>query len=143
MRKVLTNEIFCDLMGILHFSKGRKTMERSDYIVNILVTAGFKTSLKGFPQLCAVLGIYIDSKSATLDSIYGRVSVEFCCTKSSVEKNIRRLFESADACAVIGRLYGMTFADAGNKEIIAMLANYVMLQHDCYIIKDNAVVASA
>lgn len=105
-------------------------MERHDFIVDTLVRNGFRTSLKGFDQFCKCLEFYSDERNATIGSIYGKVALECNCTKSSVEKNLRRLFVSSDACAAIGKLFGMKFADTGNKEIVAMFSNYIALKYD-------------
>lgn len=108
-------------------------MKRRDFIVETLVRNGFRTSLKGFYQFCRCVEIFSDDRTATIESIYRQVALDFDCTKSSVEKNLRRLFESSDACKAIGRLFGMSFADTGNKEIVAMFSNYVDLQRDMYM----------
>lgn len=109
-------------------------MERRDFIVGTLVKTGFRTSLKGFYQFCKCVELYSDDRTATIESIYKKVADDFNCTKSSVEKNLRRLFTSSDACSAIGRLFGMDFPEAGNKEIVAMFSNYVALQHDSYAV---------
>ncbi len=107
-------------------------MERHDFIVGTLVKTGFRASLKGFDQFCECVELYSDDRMATIDSIYARVAEEFNCTKSSVEKNLRRLFSSSDACSAIGKLFGMNFTDASNKEIVATFSNYVALNRASY-----------
>lgn len=113
-------------------------MERRDYIVNILVRSGFRTSLKGFAQFCKCIELYADDRCATMTEIYSRVACDFRCSKSSVEKNLRRLFIGADASAVIGRLFGTQFTDASVKEIVALFCNYVELNRDNYSSKTTA-----
>lgn len=108
-------------------------MKRRDFIVSTLVRSGFRSSLKGFKQFCRCVELYSDDHTATIESIYLRVAKDSNCTKSSVEKNLRRLFESSDARRAIGRLFGMDFTDTGNKEIVATFSNYVELQRDNYI----------
>lgn len=108
-------------------------MKRHDFIVATMVKTGFRTSLKGFDQFCTCVEMYSDDPSATIESIYKRIAADSKCTKSSVEKNLRRLCESSCASSAIGRLFGMEFADTGNKEIVSMFSNYVALQRDCYI----------
>lgn len=103
---------------------------RHSFIVATLVRSGFRASLKGFDQFCACVELYADNLNSTMDDIYSVVAVDFRCTKSAVEKNLRRLFEVADACNVLGSLYGFDFSQAGNKEIVAMFAKYVML---CFV----------
>lgn len=107
-------------------------MKRHDFIVVTMVRTGFRTSLKGFDQFCMCVELYADDPTATLASIYKRVATDCKCTESSVEKNLRRLFESSDATAAIGKLFGMNFSDTGNKEIVSMFSNYVSLRRDCY-----------
>lgn len=108
-------------------------MERYDFIVGTMVRSGFRTSLKGFKQFCMCVELYSDNPTATIESVYERVAQKFTCTKSSVEKNLRRLFESSDASSAIGRLFDIEFADTGNKEIVSMFSNYVALQRDRYV----------
>lgn len=108
-------------------------MKRRDFIVVTMVRTGFRTSLKGFEQFCMCVEMYADDPTATIGSIYKRVAVRTNCTESSVEKNLRRLFESSDAQRAIGRLFGMEFCDTGNKEIVSMFGNYVTLQRDMYV----------
>ena len=112
-------------------------MERRDYIINILVRSGFRTSLKGFSQFCKCLELYADNRSKTMTEIYSLVASEFCCSNSSVEKNLRRLFIGADASAVIGKLFGAEFADASVKEIVALFCSYIELNRDSYANKDG------
>lgn len=107
-------------------------MERKEYIISTLVKNGFRSALKGFDQFCECVELYLDDRTVTIESIYARTADKFRCTKSSVEKNLRRLFTSSDACSIMGRLYGMDFPDAGNKEIVAVFSNYVALHRDCY-----------
>ena len=107
-------------------------MERRDFIICTLIRAGFRSSLKGFNQFCRCVELYSDDRSSTIEEIYARIACEYGCTKSSVEKNIRRLFESSDAEGVIGRLFEMDFTESGNKIIIATFANYVELQRKYY-----------
>ena len=107
-------------------------MKRREFIVGILVKSGFRTSLKGFDQFCYCVELYSDDRTATIESIYKKAAVKFRCTKSSVEKNLRRLFDTSDAGAALGELFGMKFTDTGNKEIVAMFSNYVDLRRDCY-----------
>lgn len=107
-------------------------MGRKEYIVSTLVKNGFRSALKGFAQFCECVELYLDDHTVTIESIYARTADKFNCTKSSVEKNLRRLFESSDACSVIGRLYGIDFPDAGNKEIVAVFSNYVSLNREKY-----------
>lgn len=109
-------------------------MNRRDFIVNTLVKAGFRTSLKGFSQFCECVETYIESRSHTVENIYSRVASRYRCTKSSVEKNLSRLFECSDATDAIGRLFGISIADCGNKELISVFANYIMLCRDRYVI---------
>lgn len=117
-------------------------MERRDYIVNILVRTGFRASLKGFEQFCKCLEMYADDRSATMSDIYDRVANEFRCSKSSVEKNLRRLFIGADASSVIGKLFGAKVSDASVKEIVALFGNYIELNRDYYDSKNDADRAS-
>lgn len=131
MRKMLTFAKFCDLMVIL-LPKKEATMKRRDFIVSTLVRAGFRTSLKGFSQFCDCVELYLDDGTQTVEWIYDRAAGASGCSKSSVEKNLRRLFDGSDACAAIGKLFGVKLTDAGNKEIIAMFANYVELCRDRY-----------
>ncbi|MCH5166033.1 MAG: hypothetical protein J1G01_06495 [Clostridiales bacterium] len=107
-------------------------MKRHDFIVGTMVRSGFRTSLKGFDQFCMCVEMYSDNPTATIESIYARVALDCNCTKSSVEKNLRRLFESSDASAVISKLFDMDFSDRGNKEIVSMFSNYIALQHESY-----------
>lgn len=102
-------------------------MDRRDYIIATLTKEGFRTSLKGFWQFLECLELYLDDFSTVIDSIYARVASDFDCTKSSVEKNLRRLFDASDACGIIGRLFGMSYHDVGNKELISLYANYFRL----------------
>ena len=120
-------------MGLL-FERSKKevAMERRDFIVGTLVRTGFRSSLKGFGQFCMCVEMYTDDRSATIESIYSRVARYCNCTKSSVEKNLRRLFESSNARSAIGGLFGMDCTESGNKEIVATFSNYVELQHDEY-----------
>lgn len=97
-----------------------------------MVQTGFRTSLKGFEQFRRCVELYSDDPSATIESLYERIADDFNCTKSSVEKNLRRLCESSDASSAIGRLFGIDFVDTGNKEIVSMFSNYVSLQSDSY-----------
>ena len=108
-------------------------MEKRDFIIGTLVKTGFRTSLKGFDQFCECVELYSQNKTATIDSVYTRVAEAFRCTKSSVEKNLRRLFSSSDACAAIGKLFGMQFPDTSNKEIVAAFSNYVSLNRKYYL----------
>ncbi len=107
-------------------------MERKEFIINTLVKNGFRSSLKGFAQFCECVELYLDDRSMTIENIYRLTAAKFKCTKSSVEKNLRRLFTSSDACSALGRLYGMDFPDSGNKEILAVFCNYVELNRDRY-----------
>ncbi len=100
-------------------------MTRHNFIVATLVKLGFRTSLKGFDQFCECVELYSDSLNATMDNIYETVALDFNCSKSAVEKNLRRLFDEADACRVIGTLFGIDFPQVGNKEIVATFASYV------------------
>lgn len=109
-------------------------MKRRDFIIGTLVRTGFRSSLKGFEQFCMCVELYSDNKASTIESIYERVALRFRCTKSSVEKNLRRLFESSDARSAISKLFGMDFTDTGNKEIVATFSNYVELRRECYVI---------
>lgn len=120
-------------------------MERKDYIVKTLAKEGFRTSLKGFWQFLECLELYLDDYSTVIDCIYARVASDFDCTKSSVEKNLRRLFDASDACGIIGRLFGMTYRDVGNKELIAMFANYFRLYRCDYseIMQNKTALKSA
>lgn len=118
-------------------------MERRDYIIKVLVQSGFRTSLKGFDQFCKCLELYADDRSKTMTDIYSRIASEFCCSKSSVEKNLRRLFIGADASRVIGRLFGTEFADASVKEIVALFCNYIELNRDNYANKNDAVLSAS
>ena len=90
---------------------------------------GFRTALRGFDQLCFCIERYSDDRTATIGSIYGNVAKRCGCSTSAVEKNLRRLFIGCDASAKIGALLGIDFIDTGNKEIIAVLANYIALYH--------------
>ncbi len=107
-------------------------MQRHDFIVGTLVRTGFRTSLKGFGQFCMCVELYSDDRTATIESIYRRVASHCNCTTSSVEKNLRRLFESSNASSAVGKLFGMDFTDTGNKEIVAMVSNYIALQREKY-----------
>lgn len=107
-------------------------MERRDFIVSTLVRTGFRSSLKGFRQFCMCVEIYSDFRSYPIDRVYKIVARECNCTKSAVEKNLRRLFLSSDASNIIGKLFGMKFPECGNKEIIAAFANYIELQREYY-----------
>lgn len=107
-------------------------MKRHDFIVHTMVQTGFRTALKGFDQFCMCVELYSDDPSATIEKIYRKVANYCKCTKSSVEKNLRRLCESSDAANAIGKLFGIDFCDTGNKEIVSMFSNYVSLQRDCY-----------
>lgn len=69
-------------------------MEKRDFIIGTLVKTGFRTSLKGFDQFCECVELYSQNRTATIDSVYTRVAESFRCTKSSVEKNLRRLFRA-------------------------------------------------
>lgn len=104
-------------------------MSRRDFIVCTLVKMGFRTALRGFDQLCYCIERYSDDRTATIGSIYADVALACGCSKSAVEKNLRRLFVGCDASAKIGALIGIDFIDTGNKEIIAVLANYIALYH--------------
>ncbi len=107
-------------------------MKRRDFIIVTMVRNGFRTSLKGFDQFCLCVEYYTDDPTATIASIYKRVADECKCTESSVEKNLRRLFESSDATSAISKLFGMNFCDTGNKEIVSLFSNYVSLQREYY-----------
>ena len=107
-------------------------MERHDFIVGTLVRTGFRSSLKGFEQFCSCVEMYMDDHNVTIESIYARVARKCNCTKSAVEKNLRRLFESSDAGVAVGKLFGMDYVETGNKEMVAMLSNYIKLKRDCY-----------
>lgn len=107
-------------------------MKRHDFIVYTMVRNGFRTSLKGFDQFCKCVEHYTDDPTATIASIYKRVAEDFHCTESSVEKNLRRLFESSDASSAIGKMFGIDFVDTGNKEIVSMFSNYLSLQSEFY-----------
>ena len=107
-------------------------MKRRDFLVETLVRTGFRSSLKGFEQFCSCVEMYIEDHTLTIESIYIRVAGENNCTKSAVEKNLRRLFESSDAGVAVGRLFGMDYVETGNKEMVAMLSHYVKLKRDCY-----------
>ncbi|MCH5158278.1 MAG: hypothetical protein J1F33_03665 [Clostridiales bacterium] len=108
-------------------------MKRRDFIIYTLVRAGFRTSLKGFSQFCHSIELYIDDGNATIDSIYGVISVRFSCSKSAVEKNIRRLILSSDAGNAASQLFGADVTDASNKEIVALFSNFVEMSYDRYI----------
>lgn len=71
--------------------------------------------------------LYLDGNSSTIESIYGEVALRTKCTASAVEKNLRRLFLSSDACRAVSKLYGIDYTDCGNKQIIAMFANYISM----------------
>lgn len=107
-------------------------MQRHDFIIGTLVRLGFRSSLKGFGQFCACVEHYADNRVATIESIYQTVADDFRCSRSAVEKNLRRLFLSSDAPKALGTLYGMKFTDTGNKEIVAAFCNFVELSRDCY-----------
>lgn len=107
-------------------------MGRHDFIVGTLVRTGFRSSLKGFEQFCACVEMYMDDHNVTIESIYSRVASKYNSTKSAVEKNLRRLFESSDAGVAVGKLFGMDYVETGNKEMVAMLSNYIKLKRDCY-----------
>lgn len=126
---MLTYIEFCDLMGVLFCLQGERLMSRHDFIVSTLVKMGFRTALRGFDQLCYCIERYSDDRTATVGSIYCNVAAVCGCSKSAVEKNLRRLFTGCDASAKIGALIGIDFIDTGNKEIIAVLANYIGLNH--------------
>lgn len=102
-------------------------MCRRNFIVATLVKSGFRTSLKGFDQFCSCVELYLDRVNTTMDNIYQAVASAFCCSKSAVEKNIRRLFDESDACGVLGSLFGVEFPQVGNKEIVAAFANYISI----------------
>ena len=108
-------------------------MKRRDFIVQTLVKIGFRISLKGFDQFCLCLELYVDGEFATVEDIYAEVACTFGCTKSAVEKNLRRLFYSSDAVGAVSRLYGIEYTDCGNKQIIAMVANYIACNRNKYI----------
>ena len=107
-------------------------MQRRRFIIATLVKAGFRTSLKGFDQFCSCVELYSDSVNASMDDIYKIVATDFRCSKSAVEKNLRRLFHSSNATDAISRLFGTEFCDTGNKEIVSMFSNYVSLQREMY-----------
>lgn len=107
-------------------------MQRRDYIVSTLVTLGFRTGLKGFPQFCDCVELYTDMRGVTIEFIYSEVGVRNGCSASSVEKNLRRLFEGSTATNALSRLFGIEVTNIGNKEIIALFSNYFMLRRDCY-----------
>ncbi len=107
-------------------------MNRRDFMIATLVKAGFRTSLKGFPQFCDCVELYLDDGASTLERLYERAAKLCGCTKSSVEKNLSRLFDGSDACAAVGGLFGIVIPNAGNKEIISMFANYVKLNREEY-----------
>ncbi len=109
-------------------------MERRDFIMNTLVVIGFRASLKGFEQLCDCVELYIRDRSATIESIYAVVAKKYGCSKSSVEKNLRRLVSSSGAAEAVRRLFGVTVRDLGNKEIVALIANYVILHRADYTV---------
>ncbi len=113
-------------------------MERRDFIINTLVVIGFRTSLKGFEQLCDCVELYICDRSATIESVYAAVARKYGCSKSSVEKNLRRLVSSSGAADAVRRLFGVTVRDLGNKEIVALIANYVILHRANYTEEDQA-----
>lgn len=73
-----------------------------------------------------------DHPTATIASVYRKVALSTHCTVSAVEKNLRRLFESADASKALGALFGTNFLDTGNKEIVTAFSCYINLQHDRY-----------
>ncbi len=112
-------------------------MKRHDFIVGTLVKSGFRASLKGFSQFCRCVELYLDDRNTTIDRIYGTVSHDFGCSKSAVEKNIRRLISSSDACGAVGTLFDADFSDASNKEIVALFANYVALNYDGFSLKKS------
>lgn len=107
-------------------------MNRHEFIVCTLVKTGFRVSLKGFAQFCMCIEMYLDGGSPTIESIYGKVALRTACTASAVEKNLRRLFLSSDACRAVGKLYGIDYTDCGNKQIIAMFANYISMNSPKY-----------
>lgn len=107
-------------------------MKKRDYIIIMLVKVGFRTSLKGFDQFCMCLEMYSEDPTQTIGSIYNSVALNFNCTVSAVEKNLRRLFVSSNATDAISRLFDMEFCDTGNKEIVSMFSNYVSLQREMY-----------
>lgn len=107
-------------------------MKRHDYIVRTLVKSGFRASLRGFEQFCRCVEKYTEDRAQTIDSIYAMVALEYGCSKSAVEKNLRRLIESSDASAAIGKLFDTDFVETGNKEIVATFANYINTRHDDY-----------
>lgn len=116
-------------------------MKRHEFIVGTLVRSGFRTSLKGFDQFCVSVELYLDDRSSTIDKIYGIIAIEFGCTKSAVEKNIRRLLLNSDAGDAVGTLFGADVTDASNKEIVALFANYIALNYDRYL--KNGTLSSA
>ncbi len=107
-------------------------MKRHDFIIGTLVKTGFRTSLKGFDQFCMCVEMYSDACPVTIDSVYTRVADKFRCTKGSVEKNLQRLLSNTEACSGIAELFGLDRVDVSNKEMIAMVSNYVKLQHEKY-----------
>ena len=107
-------------------------MKKRDFIIVMLVKVGFRTSLKGFDQFCMCLELYSEDPMQTIGSIYENVALNFNCTVSAVEKNLRRLFLSSNATDAISRLFDMDFSDTGNKEIVSMFSNYVSLQREQY-----------
>ncbi len=117
-------------------------MTRRDFLVSTLVRTGFRTSLKGFYQFCECVELYSDNRTLSMSDIYARVGRDFRCSESSVDKNIRRLFLTVDACAVISELFDMELCDVGNKEIIALFSNYIELNREYYEYK-NDVAADA
>lgn len=107
-------------------------MKRRDYIISTLVQSGFRVSMKGFNQFCSCIELYLDDNTATIESIYCKVATAFSCSTSSVEKNLRRLFCSSDACKAISRMYNIKYNDSGNKQILVMFANYIELNRAHY-----------
>lgn len=108
-------------------------MKRREFIVCTLVRSGFRTSLKGFAQFCVSVELYLDDRNATIDKIYDIIAIDFGCSKSAVEKNIRRLIESSDGGGAVGTLFGADVSDASNKEIVALFANYVALNYERHL----------
>lgn len=113
-------------------------MQRRDFLVDTLLRAGFRTALRGFEQFCACVELYSDNRNATVDAVYVAVGKAFGCSPGAVEKNLRRLFASSDACAALSGIFGVRFCDVGNKEIIALFSNYLYL-HRAEYEKSNAV----
>ena len=117
-------------------------MKRRDFIVCTLVRSGFRTSLKGFAQFCISVEMYLDDRNSTIDKIYDLIALDFGCSKSAVEKNIRRLILSSDGGGAMGTLFGADVTDASNKEIVALFANYVDLNYERHI-KNGALLGAA